>query len=102
MGRLSGIGAAVLGLLGLLACSGSDGHPAHIDEDMADGGSDAGPGPSGGSSGKGGSAPMVSDSLLDGGFIDIPQVNDILYDDARGVLLVTTSEGGLAVAIPEC
>lgn len=81
----------------LAACAGSDGHPPVADElPNNEGGSDAGPtGPVMGSSGKG-NAP-VTNNLYEGGFINIPQVSDIAFDEPRGVLYVSTTDGGLAI-----
>jgi hypothetical protein len=48
-----------------------------------------------GTSGKG-NAPATT-SLYEGGFINIPQVSDIALDEPRGVLYVSTTDGGLAI-----
>lgn len=82
----------------LAACAGSDGHPPVVDElpDNGEGGSDVGPtGPVTGTAGKG-NAPANS-NLYEGGFINIPQVSDIALDEPRGVLYVSTTDGGLAI-----
>ena len=82
----------------LVACAGSDGHPPVADDlpNTNEGGSDAGPtGPVTGTSGKGNTP--ANNGLYGGGFINIPQVSDIAHDEARGVLYVSTTEGGLAI-----
>lgn len=84
-------------VVGLWGCSGSDGHPPLV--------GDPGSGGTGGTAGGSGGRPTgtagkknepANDSLLDGGFINIPTVNDIYLDEPRGVLYVSTNEGGLA------
>jgi hypothetical protein len=88
------VGALVVGLWG---CAGSDGHPPVVDTNVS-------PGGSGGSNGEGGRPANTAgkenepegEGLLDGGFIEIATVNDIYLDEPRGVLYVSTNEGGLA------
>ena len=84
--------------LGLWGCAGSDGHPPLVNPDVPAGGSGGTPSGSGGKSNgtAGKKGETVDDNLLDGGVIVIPTVNDIYLDEPRGVLYVSTNEGGLA------
>lgn len=73
----------------LVACGGNDRPPAiDLNASPGAGGSDDGE-PSGGK-------PAAKNDLREGGFIHLPQVSDISYDDRRGLLYVTTTSGGLA------
>jgi hypothetical protein len=85
----------------LLACGGNDRAPpinldTPSDVPAAGGAPDSGPDeqPSGGKK-------PLSVDLREGGFINLPQVSDILYDDTREVLYVSTTQGGLATVTLE-
>ncbi len=86
---LSRLAYSVAVCLPLLACGGKD-RPPPIDLNA----SSAGGAPDEGDGG-GGKKPTSQD-LRDGGFINLPRVSDTIYDDLRGVLYVSTTQGGLA------
>jgi hypothetical protein len=78
----------------VLACGGNDRLPP-IDLNPAPSGNGGAPDEGdGGSDGGGTKKPTID--LHEGGFIHLPQVSDILYDDLRDVLYVSTTQGGLA------
>lgn len=86
----------MVGLCFAVACGNVD-HPPNVGEDPVSTGGTGGQ--TSGAAGKGsGSAGKPSKIMgyRDGGFINIPSVSDILYDDGRDVLYVSTTEGGLA------
>lgn len=86
------LACGVVTALLLLGCGG-DSHPPPIDLDRPiDGAAGAGAAPDEGGDGKN----PISNDLRQGGFINLPQVSDILYDEPRGLLYVTTTQGGLA------
>jgi len=76
----------------LLACSGNDRPPA-IDLDPAQ---SSGGAPDNGDDGPSGGKMAANPDLRHGGFINLPQVSDILWDDRRSRLYVSTTQGGLA------
>lgn len=77
----------------VLACGGKDRSPP-IDLNPPSGSAGAPDEGDGGSDGGGTEKPSAS--LRKGGFINLPQVSDILYDDRRDVLYVSMTQGALA------
>lgn len=90
----------VCGLAGsilTLGCGEAD-HPPKIDLDKATTSVGGAPDdePDDGSSSSEGGKKGTEQDLRKGGFLNLPQVSDILYDDLREVLYVGTTQGGLA------
>src|SRR6478735_10443175 len=83
----------------LSACGGSD-HPPPIDLNPYMNAAGGAPSDDDGSEPSGGK-PTAGTDLRKGGFLNIPSVSDILYDEQHEVLYVSSTQGGLATVTLE-